>query len=119
MFEQKSTIGLTLDNLSITRAQCRAGRALVEMDQNSLAAAASVSRGVIIDFESGKRTPGANNLAAIVAALEAAGVEFTNGGEPGVKLKKQLSETDILKRAKEICANEGMDWEPQVRETKR
>jgi transcriptional regulator with XRE-family HTH domain len=75
-----------LDNLSITRAQCRAGRALVEMDQNALAAAASVSRGVIIDFESGKRTPGTNNLAAIHAALERAGVEFTNGGQPGVRL---------------------------------
>jgi hypothetical protein len=27
-------------------------------------------------------------LAAVRAALEAAGVEFTNGDEPGVKLKK-------------------------------
>jgi len=57
------------------------------MDQNTLAAAASVSRGVIIDFEKGNRTPGTNNLAAIQAALEAAGVEFTNGAQPGVKMK--------------------------------
>lgn len=80
-----------LDNLSLARAQCRAGRALVEMDQNALAAAASVSRGVIIDFEKGKRTPGTNNLAAIRAALESAGVEFIaeNGGGPGVRLRKK------------------------------
>jgi len=74
--------------MPITADQCRAARAIVNMDQNALAAAASVSRGVIIDFETGKRTPGTNNLAAIRRALEAAGVEFTNGGQPGVRLKK-------------------------------
>lgn len=62
--------------MSITPAQCRAARALIEMDQNVLAARASVSRGVIIDFEKGRRTPGRNNLAAIQQALEAAGVVF-------------------------------------------
>lgn len=60
----------------MTPAQCRAARALIEMDQNELAARASVSRGVIIDFEKGRRTPGRNNLAAIRLALEAAGVKF-------------------------------------------
>jgi hypothetical protein len=30
-----------------------------------------------------------NNLAAIRAALESAGVEFTNGDAPGVKLRKR------------------------------
>lgn len=59
---------------------------MLGMDQNVLAERANVSRGVIIDFEKGKRTPGANNLAAIRAALEAAGVEFLNG--TGVKLRK-------------------------------
>lgn len=62
--------------MSITPAQCRAARALIEMGQNELAARASVSRGVIIDFEKGRRTPGRNNLGAIRRALEAAGVEF-------------------------------------------
>lgn len=62
--------------MSITPAQCRAARALIEMDQNELAAHASVSRGVVIDFEKGRRTPGRNNLAAIRLALEAAGVVF-------------------------------------------
>jgi predicted transcriptional regulator len=60
------------------------------MDQNVLAAAASVSRGVIIDFEKGRRTPGKNNLSAIRTALEAAGVIFiaSNGDGPGVRLRK-------------------------------
>ncbi|RYF13204.1 MAG: transcriptional regulator, partial [Oxalobacteraceae bacterium] len=33
--------------------------------------------------------PRDSTIAAIRAALEAAGVEFTNGGEPGVKLRRQ------------------------------
>jgi len=47
-----------------------------------------VSRNVIIDFEKGRRLPGRNNLAAIQQVLEEAGVEFTNGKAPGVRLKK-------------------------------
>ncbi|WP_256118367.1 helix-turn-helix domain-containing protein [Shinella lacus] len=61
------------------------------MDQNELAARASVSRGVIIDFEKGRRTPGRNNLAAIRQALEAAGVQFFGGGlerDEGVSLSR-------------------------------
>jgi predicted transcriptional regulator len=59
------------------------------MSQAALAAAASVSRSVIVDFEKGRRTTTKNNLAAIRRALEAAGVEFTNGNRPGVRLKKR------------------------------
>jgi transcriptional regulator with XRE-family HTH domain len=84
-----STRNLTLDIMSFLPAQCRAARALINLDQNELAARASVSRGVIIDFEKGKRTPGTNNLAAIRTALEAAGIAFieSNGGGPGVRLR--------------------------------
>lgn len=38
------------------------------------------------DFETGKRQPIPNNLAAIRSALENAGVEFING--TGVRLRK-------------------------------
>lgn len=60
------------------------------MDQAALANAASVSRNTIVSFEKGQRTPGANNLAAIRSALEAAGVIFidSNGNGPGVRLRK-------------------------------
>lgn len=75
--------------MPITPAQCRAARALVELDQAPLAQRANVSRNVIIDFEKGRRTPTANNMAAIRAALEAAGVEFIeNGKGRGVRLRK-------------------------------
>jgi predicted transcriptional regulator len=75
--------------MPITPAQCRAARGLVEMDQGTLADGAMVSRSVIIDFEKGRRIPVRNNLAAIQRVLEAAGVEFTNGDAPGVRLRKK------------------------------
>lgn len=76
--------------MTITPAQCRAARGLIEMDQAALASAANLSRNTIVDFEKGRRTPGVNNLAAIRRALEAAGVEFipANGGGAGVRLMK-------------------------------
>ncbi|EKJ97184.1 transcriptional regulator [Bradyrhizobium lupini HPC(L)] len=65
----------------ITPAQCRAARALLEWNQPMLAAAAGVSPSTIRDFESGKRTPIANNLASIRGAFEAGGVMFIYTGE--------------------------------------
>jgi len=59
------------------------------MDQADLAKAANVSRNTIVEFEKERRTPGKNNLAAIRAALEAAGVEFINNerGDGVVRLR--------------------------------
>lgn len=61
----------------------------LDMDQATLAEGAMVSRNVIIDFEKGRRVPNRNNLAAIQRVLEEAGVEFTNGDAPGVRLRKK------------------------------
>jgi transcriptional regulator with XRE-family HTH domain len=58
------------------------------LDQAELAALASVSRNTILEFEKGRRQPSINNLAAICSARESAGVEFTNGDAPGVRLRK-------------------------------
>lgn len=79
--------------MTISAEQCRAARGLVDMDQATLAEAASVSRSVIVDFENGRRTPNRNNLAAIRTALEDAGVQFIseNGGGPGVRLNKSVN----------------------------
>jgi transcriptional regulator with XRE-family HTH domain len=73
----------------MTPAQCRAARALIGMEQAQLASAASVARSTVVDFERGTRTPRDASLAAIRAALEAAGVEFIpeNGGGHGVRLR--------------------------------
>ncbi|HEY0330769.1 MAG TPA: helix-turn-helix transcriptional regulator [Rhodopseudomonas sp.] len=73
----------------LTPAQSRAARALINWSQPQLAEASRTGVSTIRDFETGKRTPIANNLTAIQAALEAAGVEFIppNGGGPGVRLR--------------------------------
>lgn len=76
--------------MTISAAQCRAARALIEMDQAGLAMASNVSRNTIVAFEKGQRVPNTNNLIAIQSALEAAGVIFVaeNGEGPGVRLRK-------------------------------
>jgi transcriptional regulator with XRE-family HTH domain len=72
----------------MTPAQCRAARALIELSQAGLAGAAVVPAAVIADYETGAGTPTPADLEAIRRALERAGVEFTNGGKPGVRLKR-------------------------------
>ncbi|MDF3217961.1 XRE family transcriptional regulator [Mesorhizobium sp. M7A.F.Ca.CA.001.09.2.1] len=67
--------------------QCRAGRALLDLDQAELAKAANVHRNTIADFEKGKRTPNLNNLIAIQGALESAGVVLIDEGAQGVGVK--------------------------------
>lgn len=73
--------------------QCRAARGLVDWSQGSLADKAGVSLSTVRDFEKGRRTPIPNNLAAIRAALETAGVTFLEAGGvstgPGVSLRKR------------------------------
>lgn len=74
----------------ITPAQSRAARGLVDLSQEKLAEAAHLGLSTIRGFEAGRRVPTHNNLAAIRAALESAGVEFIpeNGGGAGVRLRK-------------------------------
>jgi DNA-binding transcriptional regulator YiaG len=59
--------------------QCRAARAWLEVSQDDLATSARVGISTIRDFENGRRTPIANNLTAIQAALEARGIAFVGG----------------------------------------
>ena len=72
----------------ISPEQSRAARGLLDWSQTELGARSNLSESTVRDFEKGRRTPTTNNLAAIRAALEAAGVEFTNGDQPGVRLRK-------------------------------
>ncbi len=60
---------------------CRAARALLGLTQAELAAASSVGLSTIKNFEAGSYEPIINNRKAIQAALEAAGVEFSERGE--------------------------------------
>ncbi|WP_231367909.1 helix-turn-helix transcriptional regulator [Acetobacter aceti] len=86
IFAEVNQKGKPVAEPDLSPAQCRGARAMLEWNQDRLAEAAGVSRPTIKDFERGARTPHPNNLAAIRAALEAAGVEFTNGDAPGVRL---------------------------------
>ena len=48
-----------------------------------------MAKRTLLRFEAGEGETRDTTLAAIRAALEAAGVEFTNGDAPGVRLRKQ------------------------------
>jgi len=52
-----------------------------------LAALAKVSPNTITRVDAGRQS-NSSTVAAIRAALESAGVTLTNGGEPGIKLRK-------------------------------
>jgi hypothetical protein len=73
------------------------------MDHVELARRAVVMRVVIVDFENGSRTPAADSISAIRAALEAAGVEFLdeNGGGEGVRRKKRGAFVNLRSRSGE------------------
>jgi len=80
-------------DMPITPAQCRGARAMLGIDQATLAELALVHRNTIMGFENGQKVPTRNNLLAVQTALERAGVEFIaeNGGGPGVRLRKAAS----------------------------
>jgi len=76
--------------MDISAAQTRAARALLDWSQDQLAENAQVARATVADFERDNRLPMRQNLLAIRASLEAAGVEFIpeNGGGAGVRFRK-------------------------------
>lgn len=73
------------------RSQLRAARALLGWSQERLADASGVSIPTIKRLEPGEGLvqTRVDTLDKLRRALEAAGVEFTNGGEPGVKLRRK------------------------------
>ncbi len=75
----------------LTGAQIRAGRALVRWSADELAKRAKLGRITVTRAEAvdGRTTLTEANVDAIRRALEAGGVEFTNGGQPGVRMKAQ------------------------------
>jgi transcriptional regulator with XRE-family HTH domain len=75
----------------VTSAQLRAARSLLNLTVRDLSAKAGVHRNTVTRAETEATTHG-HAVAQIVRTLEAAGVEFTNGEQPGVRLRKQAVE---------------------------
>ena len=69
--------------------QIRGARAMLGLTQAEVAKRAGISTTGLNNIERGASDPKASTLAAVQQVLEAAGVEFTNGGEPGVKLRRK------------------------------
>ena len=67
--------------------QCRMARAALGLGVRDLAAAAKVSIDTVARFERGDELK-ERTIDALQRALEAAGVEFTDGDQPGVRLTK-------------------------------
>ena len=73
--------------MTLTPAQSRAARGLLDWSQTELASRSNLSESTIRDFEKGRRVPSPNNLAAVERAFEVEGVEFLNDDAPGVRLR--------------------------------
>jgi len=71
----------------ILPVQCRMARAALGLGVRELAAAAKVSIDTVARFERGDELK-ERTIDALQRALEAAGVEFTNGDQPGVRLTR-------------------------------
>jgi DNA-binding XRE family transcriptional regulator len=76
----------------LTSEQVRGARAMLRMEQRDLAAAAGISLETVKRIE---RSPGpisalAATVEKIQQALERAGVDFTNGGQPGVRMRRNV-----------------------------
>jgi transcriptional regulator with XRE-family HTH domain len=74
--------------VTITGAQTKAARLLLGWDLSKMAAETRLSGKTISVFENGRKRVSAATLAEMCYVLEQAGIEFTSGGEPRVKLRK-------------------------------
>ena len=73
----------------VTSAQIRAARGLLDWTVRDLAERSGVHRDTVSKIETGAYAGAPATLEAIRRTLEYAGVEFTNGDAPGVKLRKR------------------------------
>jgi transcriptional regulator with XRE-family HTH domain len=74
--------------------QCRMARAALGLGVRELAAAAKVSIDTVARFERGDELK-ERTIDALRRALEAAGVEFSNGDQPGVRLTRAAAARSV------------------------
>ena len=74
----------------ISGRQIAAARALLGLSQGELASKAKISTPTLMRMEAkfGEAVGLIHDIASVRATLEVAGIEFTNGEEPGVRLTK-------------------------------
>jgi transcriptional regulator with XRE-family HTH domain len=73
----------------VTPPQIRAARGLLNWTVQELAEKAGFDRNTVAQIESGKYASDPETMAAICRILEAAGIEFTIGRWPGVRLRPE------------------------------
>jgi len=75
--------------MHITSEQIRAARAMLRWEQAKLAETSGVSLPTLkrLEGQQGPLAAHGRTIAALQRALEDAGIEFTNGGAPGVRLR--------------------------------
>ena len=91
-----------LSRTGILAHQLKAARALARLDQQELADRSGVSVPTIKRMEAGDGPIRGTyeNVAAVVAVLEAAGVEFINSDRPGVRMGRSSGATPVPSRKK-------------------
>jgi transcriptional regulator with XRE-family HTH domain len=73
--------------MSISPAQLKEARQLVGWSLSVVGGKSNLSASTISFFETGRRRPSPPVVSKIRKAFEVAGVEFTNDGQSGVKLR--------------------------------
>ncbi|MEJ0093898.1 MAG: helix-turn-helix transcriptional regulator [Methylocella sp.] len=96
----------------VTSAQMRAARGLLNWSVRELSDRSGVHRNTITNFETEKSGGDPETLHKLMSALEAAGVEFTNGGRPGVCLPKSAKASDEAAESEQ--ADDNTEPEPAV-----
>jgi hypothetical protein len=90
-FGDAGTFARTVALGIVETAQCRMARAALKLGVRDLAEMAKVSPATIVRFEASDAGVLERTIDAIQRALEAAGVEFTNGEQPGVRMRKSTN----------------------------
>lgn len=79
-----------LSSLTLSPAQCRAARGLLDWSQEQLAQASGLSRSTVRDFESGRHEPHRGSLILLLQTLAEQGVELVtavDGAGEGVRFR--------------------------------
>ena len=80
--------------MKISGRQVAGARGLLGWSQSHLATAADMSERAINRWEAGETSPHQSTIERVVQVIEAAGVEFTNGDQPGVRFKRRPTEAE-------------------------